>query len=528
MEDILNSLRLRITVFFQSCHSSLRPDFEDKLNEISEWVREQKNTTKDKSRQTRIENLGKVIVAFVNTIDKFKSENSLEIKKGVLEVISSLAVLEGGPYGPALKVLCTISSAILINRKPKERSVVGQLANVVHKKLVHFNKKLQDQKYNGLKRRVSDQTTHLQSMKPGEKLDDGTLWNDYVQFLGELSNRFESPLPFKYEDNLTNDPEVADFVTAVVTYCEAYCCFMALLTAAKGKYSDLGSEYKEKEDAVNRKINCQREDAKEKLSFLSEEKYLTFLGRLPCEGGKLTKIVALSRNLLGKSLVEAVRGSLDLTPMQSLATVESAARKVACQSVKGKVEGHQRIYSANLLKWFLLSSLAPTFLVCVQFINETNFPMKIVSGRIGRRKANLEFVQDVQPHTSYPRRACSYTSFSPFREFSTGGYIILYLNGIISSDKEPPPEDARVLEFALSEGFLPFFGPKIDIKDKTVNEFTHGIDTYKKMTSRKTKTLYWFESGMHFMARGEILRDSVNNVAWRFVIQTFNPLAMED
>ena len=198
---------------------------------------------------------------------------------------------------------------------------MDQLAKVVHDELVHFNKRLQDQKYDGLRRRVSDQKSQLQTMKLGEKLDDSNLWNDYVQFMGELSSRFESPLPFKYEDNLTKEPDMADFVKAVVTYCEAYCCFMALLMAAKGKFAGLGSEYKKVEDAVDRKIICQREDAREKLSFLSELRYLTFLGRLPYEGGKLTKIVALSRNMSGKSVVEAVRGSLDLQEMQDLATV---------------------------------------------------------------------------------------------------------------------------------------------------------------------------------------------------------------
>ena len=61
-------------------------------------------------------------------------------------------------------------------------------------------------------------------MQPGEKLDDDNLWNDNVQFLGELANRFESPLPFKYEDSVAEDPDVADCVTALVTYCEAYGC----------------------------------------------------------------------------------------------------------------------------------------------------------------------------------------------------------------------------------------------------------------------------------------------------------------
>ena len=68
---------------------------------------------------------------------------------------------------------------------------------------------------------------------------------------------------------------MADFVTAVVIYCEAYSCFITLLTATKGTFADLWREYKDDEHVVDRKISCQREDAKERLSFLSEDKYLT-------------------------------------------------------------------------------------------------------------------------------------------------------------------------------------------------------------------------------------------------------------
>lgn len=377
IEDLVEVLRLKLC---DACDSSKKPDYDNKVDEISDWIKEQKKKEKDKAEQIPVEDVGKVLIATINSIEKFKSDDSLKITTGVLDIISSAGHLVGKPYGPATTAICSIISAILTISKPQQPSVVDQLAKVVHTELARFNKRLQDQKYDGLKRRVSDQKSQLRAMTPGERLDDPNLWNDYVQFMGELSNRFESPIPFEFEYNLTKDPDMADFVTAVVTFSEAYCCFMALLFAAKGTFAELGSEYKEDEDAVDRKIGCQKEDAKEKLSFLSEERYLTFLGRLPYEGGKLTKIVALSRNMRGKSLVEAVRGSLGLTQMEDYAAVEAAASKVARQSVKAKTEWHQ-VLPETLLKWFLVSTFGPMF--WVQFINETDFPMKIVSGRIG-------------------------------------------------------------------------------------------------------------------------------------------------
>ena len=417
IEVLVSALRLKLS---DAGDSSWKAYYDKKLDEILDWVKELKKKERDKTQQIPVEDVGKVLTATINAMEKFKSEDPLEITSGVLGIISSSGDLIGKPSGPVVKALCSIISAILTLSKPQKLSVVDQLAKIVHDELVHFNKRLQDQKYDGLKRRVSDQKSQLWDMKPGEKLDDPNLWNDYVQFMGELSNRFETKLPFKYEDNLTKDPDVADFVTAVVTYCEAYCCFMALLVAAKVKFAELGSAYKEDEDAVDRKISCQKENGIQKLSFLSEERYLTFLGRLPYEGGKLTKIVVLSRNMRGKCQVEAVRGSLGLPGMQNSAAVEDAAAKVARQLVKVKVNRHQ-VLPEDLLKWIFVSAFGPLY--WVQFVNETAFPMKIVSGRVGCFKGKLRFVEDVQPRASYHQPALK--TFRGRHDFSTGGYIIL-------------------------------------------------------------------------------------------------------
>ena len=575
MEVEMNSLRLKLSDFSDACQSSTVTtlSFYDELDEIRNWLEKQQQKEEEHDEeQISIEKVRKVLIATTNGIEKFKSEDSLEATRGVLDIISTVGTLFGEPYGPVTKAICSIIGALLTESKPQQPSVMDQLAKVVHDELVHFNKRLQDQKYEGLSRRVSDQKSQLQTMELGEKLDDPNLWNDYVQFMGELSSRFESPLPFKYEDNLTKEADVADFVQAVVTYCEAYCCFMALLMAAKGKFARLGSEYKKAEDAVDRKIICQREDAREKLSFLSELRYLTFFGRLPYEGGKLTKIVVLSRNMRGKSVVEAVRGSLDLQEMQDLATVELAAKKVSRQSVKIRLEGHQihpenrvgrspktekppemvanvvytkksnseqnaegasemvaavvytkkSISNMKKLGAMVTNVINTKMSFLVQFINETDFPMKIVSGSVGVSKSNLEFVQEIEPRSSCWKNANLAYSFS------IGGYLIIYLNGILSSDEEPPTRNARIIEFALSSAL-----ERVNIQDKTFCEFSRGQDTYDTMmkSAELTESLYWFDGGRHFMTRGEIVRGGrimTGGTIWRFVVQEFDPLAEEE
>ena len=529
IEECLDSLRRCMSDCADS-NANLKIDIERKLREIETWVTKQNNNSEEKTKELTPETVGKVLKVVqetVNSIEKFKSDDPVDTAVGVLNIVSSIGSVFGGPYVPIITTVCGIIGTILSYCKPKhaQPSVVDQLAKVVHKELVNFNHKLHDQRFQGLKDRVCNQTSQLRTLKSAEKLDDTNLWNDYIQFMGELSNRLESPLPFEYEKEspLTKDPEVADFVTAVVTYSEAYVCFMALLLAANGRFADLGR--KEDEDAVYRIIKRQEEKAREKLAFLSDEKYLTFLGRLPYEGGKLTKIVVLSRHTSGKRLVEAVRRSLDLPQLPDTATVESVASKVSSQCVKLKLEDHVPHSPENSvfpqgIKAVLALTRVLVGVTFIEFINETDFPMKIVSGKVGRRASrSVTFTHDVQSRSNCWLEIARLPGSS---EFSTGGYIILYQNGILSSEVEPPATNVRVIEFALSSL------RKINIQDKTGSEFTRGQDTYDKMNSGKAKTCYWFNHGKHLMARAEITRCRSWQLTFLFVVQDFDPRAVCD
>ena len=514
IEEQINSLRKSLS-YVSASSDSLKSSCEAKLTEINDWVTEQKKKSKEKSEKIPIENVGKALQASINGMKKFKTgSGKLEVAEGILEIVASMSELTGEPHGPPLKAVCVIVSAVLAYKRPEQASVVDRLAKVVHEQLVNFNTKLQDHKYNGLKRRLSDQVTQLCTMRSGERLDDPNLWSDFIQFLGELSNRFEAPLPFQYDKgSLTKDPDLADFVTAVVTYCEAYNCFMALLMVAKGTFEALGQEYKDEQDAVNRRISCQQDDAREKLTFFSDARYLTFLGRMPYEGGKLTKIVALSRNIEGKGLVETVRRSLSLPSMPDSATVESAAAKVADQSVKLRLQGHH-VPPGYGFSWIKKHVLGPP--LWLQCVNETDFPMKIVSREKGGR-GELSFICDVQPHSLCPIGFWSTVFF-------TCGYMIIFLNGNVTHDSTPRPGDTRAIEFAFCRNS--FLRLKINIQDNTGNEFTQGENAYNAMKCGEAKTLYWFDRGMHFMARAETLLWPT--LIWRFVIQNFDPLAIED
>ena len=501
LRDAIDKLRSKSADF---------PGFQKELDEVNTLMgklEDKKFSSKDKSNEEFYKKMKTLITTTTDNIENFKSNEYLKILKGFLEIASSLAdlVYPGQPFSLIFWSLSKAVGVLITESKPNQPSLLHQLTNVVRSEMIHFNNRLQDQKYNGLQHRSSEQIFQLQQMKKGEKLDDPTLWNDYVQFLGELANRFESPLPFKYENKPTEDPNVKDFVTAIVKYSEAHSCFITLLFIAKAKFAELGNAHKVDIATVDRKMIFQIKEAREKLSFLSEKRFLTFLGRI--KGGKLTKIVALSRRIRGKSLVETVRHSLGLSPMPDLSTVESSAKKVSQQAVT--------LRSAKKCNRFPLTYFAIQY--STQFINDADIPIKIVSGEVGQNRGNqFQFERNLPPRSSHHQKT--------FFGFSTGGYIVLYLNGnMLGSDSE----NTRVIEFAVSTIFDgKSILNKIGMTDETDAEFLRGQNAYDKRSADNV-TLYFSENERYFIAKAEIFFCWPNRT-FQFIIQDFDPEAVGD
>ena len=473
------------------------PEFRKKLDEMKASMEEQKGKGKDSGKWDKktYKEVKKAITTTRDSIEDFKSGDRLKILKGCLAIASSLLNLYAPDksFGVIFRKLSEAVSVLITESKPNQPSVVHELIKVFH-----------DQKYGGLKLRMSEQIFQFQVMKEGEKLDDPTLWNDYVQFLGELAFRFESPLPFKYEKKLTKDPKVKDFVTAIVKYSEAFSRFMVLLLVAAVKYKKVRIvEHVNDAAPVYRKMIFQIKEAKKKLSFLSEERYLTFLGKL--DDGKLTKIVALSRRIRDRSLVETVRHNLGLSPMPNLTTVESSAKKVSQQAVTLRP-----VPKCNVYGWLLHFFYSN---VSIQFFNEVDVPMKIVSGEVGESQGNqFQFEQIVEPRKSYRQK----TNFF----ISTGGYIVLYFNSsMVSSDLE----NTRVIEFAVSNCFSE---SKIGMQDKTDAEFSGGQDALDESSAHPV-TLYFSENGKYYIAKAEFFVCGPD-YTFRFIIQDFDPEAVGD
>ena len=473
----------------------------------------------EKTKPIPFEKVKKYVEVIINSSGRIReSEQDLEVVISFLRICYCCAEFLGEPGAGAMNVFCTV---LLANIKKKQQSASDCFSEIVHKASIDSNRRSQDQKYYGLSLRVSRQIAQLKTMIPDEELDDPNLWNDYVEFMGELSSRVESPLTFKYDKgSLTRDPEVADFVTAVSIYCKAYSCFMLLLVAAKYKFEEIGVV--PKSNKVDRTLNGLKEHATKILSFLSEPKCLTFLGRLPCEGGKLLKILALTRRLADKDVVEAVRSSLGLEPMPDLKTVENAAEKVSRQSVRLEVD-RCLPPPGSLWNRVLLPLTGPP--CWVQFVNNTAFPMKVVSKKPLESNPDLRVV-DVPAHSSDSQGLARFGGISVF------GYFILYLKGDLSSNMEPSATDGIIVEFALSrKGLLDLIRwqvGKINIRHKSADEFTAGQDTHDTMQYGNIPPLYISKGEVHFMVKAEIIQSRFSwFLTWRFAVQSFDPLAID-
>ena len=225
---------------------------------------------------------------------------------------------------------------------------------------------------------------------------------------------------------------------------------------------------------------------------------MTFLGRLPSEEGKLTKLVAFSRNAEARRIVKMTTRGFGFPEILDYEAVESKAEIVSRQSVTLKLEGHPNIFDFSRINGRI---------GVMQFINETQYPMKVIGG------VKKKFTQVLQPRSS---------SDLDISHPCAGGYVLIYLDGKLRPDDEPDSADkTRVIEFAYK-----CLG--IYIQDKTGSEFTRGRDTYDKVERRKgPENVYWKTNEVHHMASAirqtKIVGRRTIIYRWRLVFQDFDP-----
>ncbi|KAJ7370763.1 hypothetical protein OS493_029752 [Desmophyllum pertusum] len=216
-----------------------KPDFQKSIDEIKGWVNEQRT----KGDEEAINKVGGALKTTVNALHEFKSGDPYDLTCGTLDIISSVAVVADGPHGVAF-------SALLSCPAPAKSAA-------------------------------------------GDEAETRTRRSKCVERLRSISGRaVTQSRPHHYHSStrkiLRKMLTWQILCGAVATYCNAYTCFMALLTAAKGKFQEFDKSSDEVR-TIDQFINHQKMIVKETLAFLSDKKYLKFNGRLPSERGKLTK-----------------------------------------------------------------------------------------------------------------------------------------------------------------------------------------------------------------------------------------------
>lgn len=162
MEVEVIFLCLKLSDFFDVCQFLIKFSFDDEFDEISSWVEKQQQKKEEYDKeQIFFENVSKVFIVIINGIKKFKSGDFLEVMRGVLDIILIVGNLFDGFYGLIIEVICIIIGIFFIESELQQLSVVDQLVKVVYDELVYFNKRLQDQKYDGFRCCVLDQKFQL-------------------------------------------------------------------------------------------------------------------------------------------------------------------------------------------------------------------------------------------------------------------------------------------------------------------------------------------------------------------------------
>jgi len=501
---------------YASFRNTTAPDVARNIRSIRTWVDEQKRNSKEQSTIKKITDVGNVIETSVNALESLSSGNHTDVMKGCISIVGSVAVVVGGPYGAAAGAICGILGSVLSISTRSEPDMVTVFTDIVHTELLKFNQLLKRQTFEGLQSRVKVMNAYLKTLKSASEhieLPDKALFEtDFPQFVGEVSHNFTKGL--KRE---SKEEEINNCLASMVVYCHAQTSLLLLLTNILATFQSTGRETM----MIKTLLDVQKEDAYEKLGFLSEEKYFfMFLQNDPPPSEEeIRKMWTTCHygsrcNLDSCLIVEGFREGLGMPKH------ETTLKKV----LKAAFSGPERI--AYLYPQPQTKGDNHYF----QLINHTDVPLKVVCGTTGYHVNGLKFRQDVQPRSSYEHVATKSTW-----TFSTGGFFIIYLDGRMRSFESMfEGQNFKVFEFALSNPFIGF--QKSAILEKTHNLLSvNGQDCWNQMNSKPSPPICFTHDNRYYVVfggctgiyylEGVVDYPGKNSCrTWWFVVQEYDPL----
>ena len=494
-------------------------DVERNIQSILSWVEDEKANANRKFEEAEIAKVGIFIKTCVDSLESLKSGNQVQIMKGCLSIASSLTVLVGGPYRVASVAICGILTSILLASSPNEPDLVTVFTDKVHAELLNFNQELKRQAFEGLQSRVKNMNAYLKELKsvPNHiELPDKVLYEtDFPQFIGEVAHSFMKGL----KRNSTQEDR-NNCLTSMVIYCNAQTALFVLLTNILAAFESTGRETR----MVKILLDTQIQDAKEKLGFLSQEKYLRmsyyftmFSGRISFEADEedyLHKIVTICYvgqccHLPTYGIIEGFREALGMPTIQKTIVGLSKGIDGVTVAPKDITKRYPQPQTKGGNHYF-------------QLINHSHFPVQVRCGTVGSDANGLVFRQDVPRYSSYEHVATK-SSWN----FSTGGVFIMDLSGEVTSfENGPETPNCKVFEFALSN---PFVGSS---KSAILQRSPHadvcrsaGKDCWRRMNSDNSPPIYFDHRNKHYVVFGGYTSPGRNGCrTWRFVIQEYDPL----
>ncbi len=233
--------------------SSVSPQLAGNVSSIRSWVDEQIASAADDKRKENIEHAGQVIQASISALSDLSSGKPDRVMKGALSIVSSVAVLVGGPHGALAGAMCGILGSVLSAGSPSQPDLAAQLVGVVREELRNFNMELKSERLAGLLGRMAKMNIALKNMKEQTVVESKPWWwmggqyknpskdsdipdkglflTDLPQFIYEVASKFDQGLRSCDQGmQPSSEGAINACIASIVAYCNAQAALIILLT----------------------------------------------------------------------------------------------------------------------------------------------------------------------------------------------------------------------------------------------------------------------------------------------------------
>jgi hypothetical protein len=358
--------------------NSVSPQLADNVSSIRSWVDEQIASAADDKRNENIEHAGQVIQASISALSDLSSGKSDRVMKGALSIVSSVAVLVGGPHGALAGAMCGILGSVLAAGSPSQPDLAAQLVGVVREELRNFNMELKSERLAGFLGRMAKMNIALKNMKEQTVVESKPWWwmggqsknpskdsdipdkdlfiTDLPQFIYEVASKFDQGLRSCDQGmQPSSEGAINACIASIVAYCNAQAALIILLTNVLATLETTGH----KTERIRESLDEHKRDARKKLGMVSDGGV-----SVPSQQAKAWMIYHLRNNQLSYEVVEEFRLGLGMSPIPSLEEALAQAMAAVYTMPDDITDGYPQPQTKGDNHYF-------------QLINHTDCPIKV-------------------------------------------------------------------------------------------------------------------------------------------------------